>query len=73
MAIQSLLIIVAVLAVLLVAGVPISYSHRYFLSDRHSADSASGRLGDHRRTAHFRRHEQIQPDRHSLLHSGRQP
>lgn len=69
MAMESLLIIIVVLAVLLIVGVPISYSigisaliailHRAF-----------GSIGGNRRSAYLCGHEQIQPDGHSFILAG---
>lgn len=72
MAMESLLIIIVVLAVLLIVGVPISYSIG-FRPDRHPADRAFGSIGGNRRSAYLCGHEQIQPDGHSLFYPGRKP
>ena len=70
MAIQSLLIIVGVLAVLLVVGVPISYSIGISPADCDFADRFDGCIGRNRCTAYLRWHEQIQLNGNPVLYSG---
>ena len=52
---------------------PYCLFHRHFRPDRHFADRAFGGVCSNRRPAYLRRHEQIQPDGHSLFYPGRKP